>query len=58
MQKWKALVKEFNPVEQYINDSQQLVYLKQFIRDVPDLKDINKLVDVMCDARWENPDIL
>ena len=51
MQKWKALVKEFNPVEQYINDSQQLVYLKQFIRDVPDLKDINKLVDVMCDAR-------
>ena len=40
MQKWKALVEEFNsiaPIERYINESQQLVYLKRFISDVPEL---------------------
>ena len=44
MQKWKALVEEFNSIaliERYINESQQLVYLKRFISDVPELKDVN-----------------
>jgi hypothetical protein len=57
MQKWKALVEEFNsiaPVDRYINESQQLVYLKRFIKDVPELKDINKLVDVMCTGIQNN----
>ena len=57
MHKWKALVEDFNstaPIDRYINDSTQLVYLKRFIKDVPELHDINKLVDVMCNGIQNN----
>lgn len=32
------------------------MYLKRFIRNVPELKDINKLVDVMCSGRAKSSD--
>lgn len=57
MQKWKAKVEEFNSLalpERYINESQTLVYLKRFIRNVPELKDMNKLVDIMCTGIQNN----
>ena len=58
MQRWIALVEEFNGIaliERQVNDAQQLVYLKRFIRDVPEVKEINKMVDVMCSGRTTTP---
>ena len=51
MQKWKLEVDDFNdlaPSAQFINEAQTLVHLKHFIRNVPELKSINDLVNVMC----------
>jgi len=61
MQRWKAKVEEFNslaPPNRQISDaqqSQQLVNLRRFIRNVPELKDIDRLVDVMCSCHTKTP---
>ena len=58
MQRWIALVEEFNgiaPIARQINEASQLVYMKRFIRDVPELKEIDKMVDVMCSCRTRTP---
>ena len=50
MQKWRLKVDDFNslaPPGRYINDAQTLVHLKRFIKNVPELQDINNMVDIM-----------
>ena len=51
MQNWKLKVDDFNdlaPAARFINEAQTLVHLKHFIQNVPELKNINDLVNVMC----------
>ena len=51
MQNWKLKVDDFNelaPSARFINEAQTLVHLKHFIGNVPELKNINDLVNVMC----------
>ena len=51
MEKWKAKLDDFNslaPPDRYMNEAQTLSHLKRFIRHVPELQDMNKLVDIMC----------
>ena len=46
MQKWRLKVDDFNslaPPGRYINDAQTLVHLKRFIKNVPELQDINNV---------------
>ena len=57
MQKWKLKVDDFNslaPSDRHINDAQTLVHLKRFIKNVPELKDINNMVTVMCTGLLSN----